>query len=273
MDTEAFHRLCHSTDDYTWIEQKNSQIINGNVTFTEIDAMNNLENLDCVKVYGLKQEAFDYFVRTQGHKSRAIMFWKNKLVEDWSSLSTLKNVEFIGFFHNQRITELWDMQENQSLKGLYISDFTRLHSLEGIQFAPSLERVFFGDAVWPTSVLDDLSSLERHPTLKEFTFSGKGIKEEDLSIYTTIPHLEVLDFSPKLYTTEQLAWLTAMLPNVKGYALRPYIQLQNSYGEKDVLICGKRKPSLSSEKDQLKIQKYVTKFQELVQKVGNEEFI
>ncbi|WP_156183350.1 hypothetical protein [Rossellomorea marisflavi] len=51
--------------------------------------------------------------------------------------------------------------------------------------------------------------------------------------------------------------------------MKPYIQLENR-DEKDVLICGKRKPFLSSGKDAAKIQKYADKFEELVRQYKEE---
>jgi hypothetical protein len=187
------------------------------------------------------------------------MFWKNKTVEDWSLLSTLKDVKFIGYFHNQRITQLWDLSENYSLEGLYISDFTRLHSLEGIQKAPKLERLYFGDAVWNKSVLNDLKALEVSK-LKEFGFFGKTIKEQDLTIYTKMPNLEMLNFALNLYTTEQIAWLVAKMPNEKGHSLKLYIKVESDILKKDILICEKRKPFLSSKKDGTRIAKYIERF-------------
>lgn len=268
MENKEFERLCNSIEDYIWVEQKNSDITGGKITFEEIDKISEIRNFDKVMISGLKQDTFDYFVRTQGYKFKAIMFWKNKLVEDWSILSTLKDVRFIGFFHNQRITQLWDMTGNISLEGLYISDFTRLHSLDGIIGAPKLERLYFGDAVWNTSILNDLKALE-NSRLKEFQFDGKSIKEEDITIYTKMPNLEILDFRTNLYTTKQLAWLVAKLPNAQGYSLKPYVKFDRS--ERDILICGKRKPFLSSEKDTAKIQKYVKEFEELVKQYLDEK--
>ena len=193
------------------------------------------------------------------------MFWKNKRVQDWSLLSTLTDVEFVGFFHNQWIDGLWDMAGNTRLAGLFISDFTRLHSLDGIRRAPRLERLYFGDAVWPTSILDDIQAL-KECRLKAFHFAGKAIKDDDVTPYTTMNHLEILDFPPNLYATDQLAWLVARLPHVEGYALGPFVQYESPKGDKDVRICGKGKPLLSSTKDASKVAKYVDSFQRMVER-------
>ncbi len=270
MNHTEFQELCYSTDDYKWVEQKKRDITGGTITYEEIDKISEYQDTNKLMISGLKQDAFEYFIRTQGHKFKKIMFWKNKLVEDWSILSTLREVKFIGFFHNQRITRLWDMSENNSLEGLYISDFTRLKTLDGIQRAPRLERLYFGDAVWSTSVLNDLKALE-NSKLKEFHFDGKHIKEEDITIYTKMLNLEILNFPSNLYNTEQLAWLVAKMPEVEGVSLKPYIKFDRSNSDNDILICGKRKPFLSSEKDKDKIEKYVNKFEQLVRDYINDK--
>ncbi len=264
MTKDEFDTLCRSTSVYKCVEQEDTDITGGRITFEEIDKINDFQSFDKVMISGLRQDTFDYFVQTQAYKFQSIMFWKNKLVEDWSILSTLKDVKFIGYFHNQRITKLWDMTMNYNLEGLYISDFTRLHTLDGINKAPKLERLSFGDAVWNTSTLNDLKALE-FTNIKEFHFGGKSITEEDILIYTRMPQLEILNFRTNLYSTEQLAWLVAKLPNVQGNSLKPYIKFEKRNPEQDdILICGKRKPFLSSTKDSAKIEKYVTNFNKLV---------
>lgn len=273
MTSKEFEDLIKVQGDYTSVEQEKHDIGGGIITNKEIDEINNLVDVKKIMISGLRQDTFEYFVRTQAYKFKAIMFWKNKLVEDWSLLSTLKNVQFIGYFHNQRITKFWDMTNNISLEGLYISDFTRLKSLEGIEKAPRLERLYFGNAVWSTSVLKDIKPLE-NSKIKEFSFGGKKIEDEDISIYTKIPKLERLDFPTNMYKTEQLAWLVAKMPNVKGYALRPYVKFDRNTTDNedidDILICGKRKPFLSSDKDSERIKRYINKFEALVKQYQDE---
>ncbi len=270
MDTKKYYELCHKTKMYNRVEYENRDVGGGTITHDEIDTISEFENFDNIFISGLHQDTFDYFIDTQAYKFKSIMFWKNKLVNDWSKLGDLDQVEFIGYFHNQRITEFWDMSNNLKLEGLFISDFTRLHSLSGIETAPALERFSFQDAVWNTSVLDVLEPLV-NTRIKEFYFGAKSITHSDISVYTRMPELEILDFRSNMYTTEELAWLVANLPNVSGYALRPYIKFDRKDPTmKDVLICGKRKPFLFSTTDKEKIERYVIKFDNLVAKYRKE---
>jgi len=248
-----------------WLHQEDMDIGGGKISFEDIDRINQYDNIDKVMISGLRQDTFEYFVKKYGNKIKFINFFKNKLVEDFSPLSSLTKVRHISFFHNQRVTKLWDMSSNRNLEGLSIDDFSRLHSLDGIQTAPQLKHLHFGDRVWLTSTLNDLIPLTE-TRLVSFSFFGKNIVKNDISIYTKMLKLKFLDFPPKFYTTEQLAQIVASRPDISGNALVPYIKFDDelSNGE-DVLICGKRKPFLNSKKDAVKIKAYADQFYQLVE--------
>ena len=76
-----------------------------------------------------------------------------------------------------------------------------------------------------------------------------------------MPHLKELDFRTNAYRTEFLAWICANYPDITGLSLKPYVLSQ--YG--GVQICGKGKPYLenNTEKDKIRIEKYVNKFEDM----------
>lgn len=266
MTYEEFSNLCEydDTKEFVWLRQENMDIGGGKIGFNNIDRINEFENTDKVMISGLHQDTFDYFIRKYGHRIKYINFFKNKMVEDFSALSELAEVQYIKFFHNQRATKLWNMSTNHMLAGLCFDDFTRLHSIDGIQTAPNLKYFHFGDRIWNTSALTDINPLVG-TNLVCFSFGGKSIENKDITIYEKMPALRYLDFATNLYTTEDIAQIVARCPNISGYALKPYIQFdsKNDYTG-DVLLCGKRKPFLYSERDKDKIQKHSDKFYALV---------
>ncbi len=102
MNHHEFEALVNDIDLYEQVKQNNFDVI----THDEIDQMNDWSrDIERVRISGLRQSTFEYFLKTQAYKYKAILFWKNKLVEDWSLLSTLREVEFIGFLHNERISK------------------------------------------------------------------------------------------------------------------------------------------------------------------------
>ncbi len=267
MTYEEFsqHRPASMPPRCVHIHQKNMDIGGGKVAIEEIDQLEACGEIDDVMISGLRQDTFEYFIRKYAHRYKHIHFFKNKAIRDLSPLATLDQVVLLSFFHNQQATALWDMSGNKCLAGLVLNDFTKLHTLEGVQTAPVLRHLRFGDLIESASTLTDIQPLP-HTRLESFSFGGKAIFDPDISIYWHIPTLRYLDFAPNAYTTEDIARIVAHCPHLQGHSLRPYIPVSAELLlPKDTLICGKRKPLLASSTDAARIRRYVEQFERLVQ--------
>lgn len=259
-----------------YIHEANADIGGGKTKISDIDRLRDYPDADTLSISGLYQDTFEYFIRTYGHRLKAIRFFKNKFVEDWSLLGTLPKLEFVSFFANQRIEKLWDMSGNYALKGLAISDFTRLHSIEGIEKAPALEIFSFGDAVWQTSTVESFTPLA-HTGIRRLSFSGKRIDDGDLSFLPTMKRLEEFWFAANQFTTEQVAWVVANCPNLRGWALGPTAEWSDEDEDEEcrqVIVVGKRKPILEVKGNEERIARYVERFRALVERyrgVGYED--
>ena len=259
-------RANDDTKKHIWLREEKMDIGGGRISIDDMNRLSDYENTETVIISGLRQDTFEYFIATYGKKIKYLYFFKNKLIEDYSALSCLRDIRCMKFFHNQRVTKLWDMTSNHSLTGLAFDDFSRLHSLDGIQTAPNLKHLHFGDKIWNTSTLTDLLPLVGIKLIS-FSFGGKTIENNEISIYMKMPKLRFLDFRTNLYTTEQLAQIVASCPDISGYALCPYVKFHGAdEAQKDVLICGKGKPFLHSKSDADKIEAYAKKFYSLVEK-------
>lgn len=266
--------------DYTKYEyvlaNSNADVSGGILEKAEIDDIRNHPEIDKIKIMGLKQDTFEYFIEKYGQQFKAIYFFKNKAVKDLSALSYLENIEFIGYFFNQGCNRLWDMSKNFALKGLAINDFSKLHNLDDIVTAPNLEFLDFGNMVWDKLILNTLKPLSE-TKLKYLRFNAKKIIDNDITPIAKIRTLEELIFSTYLFETEQIAWLTAKLVNVKSSSLGPYhkidtpIKWETSRGikMKDTYIHGKGKPFLDSNLDKNRINRYVEEFQQMVKKFNS----
>jgi hypothetical protein len=251
----------------------NSDITGGIIEKSQIDDIGNHPDIDKVRIMGLNQDTFEYFIEKYGKQFRAIYFFKNKFIKDLSPLSSLENIEFIGYFHNQGCTRLWDMSRNHLLKGLSINDFSKLHDLNDISSAHNLEYLDFGNLVWSTLVLDTLKPLAK-TKLKYLSFNAKKIMDNDITPLASITTLEELGFPTNLFETEQIAWLTARMKDVKSSSLGPYhkidkpIKWESKSGikMKDTFIHGKGKPLLDSNLDKKRLDKYIKEFEEMVKK-------
>lgn len=243
----------------------------GTIYIDDIDVLKSYPNVDTVGISGLHQYTFEYFIKTYGHQLKAIRFFKNKMVEDWSLLGSLPNLEYVSYFANQRITSLWDMSGNTSLKGLAIENFSRLHGIKGIEKAPALKYFDIGDAIDRTTVIDSFMPLAG-TQIEHLRFSGKAIEDNDLSFLNDMKSLKSFDFATNLFTTEQVAWIVANFPQLEGFALRAKrdTTMFDWETKRDdipaALIVGKRKPMLKVSGNEVKIQKYVANFEALVEK-------
>ncbi len=248
-----------------WLRDEKMNISGGKISVSDIDVLKDHPDTDTVTISGLRQDTFEYFIGTYGKQLKAIRFFKNKLVEDWSMLGSLPQLEYVDFFANQRISSLWNMSENVSLKGLCINDFSRLNNIEGIAKAPALEDFRIGNAVWDKLVLDSLLPLSGSP-IKRLEFSGKDIVNKDLTFLAHLESLRTFDFSSNLYTTEQVAWIAANFPNITGFAVRAYTEYENTdfeTGEKRKAgwVVGKRKPHLIFKGNEEKLKRFADNFE------------
>lgn len=252
------------------IKAADADVSGGKIDIEAIDRIADHPEAKSVCIFGLRQDTFEYFIRTYGRQFRYIRFFKNKSVEDWSLLGTLPELEGLYWFHNQKITKLWDMSKNYALRAVELSDFTKLHDLSGIEKAPALEWFGFGDAVWSTSEIESLRPF-LNTGIRRISFSGKTIRDMDISFIPQMKSLEVFDFPTNLFTMEEVAELVGKRPDLEGYSLKPYIEtkLFNEETRKadkpGVVLVGKRKPVLAIEGNEKRIASHVSKFNKIVE--------
>lgn len=252
-----------------WLREEKAEIGAGRLTKHDIDRLRDFPELSVVTVSGLRQDTFEYLIHTYGAQLRAIRFFKNKYVEDWSLLGTLPQLEYIDFYGNQRITGLWDMTGNTALSGLSIMDFTRLTSLEGIAKAPALKQLRVGNVnpLRARMILESLSPLAGSG-IETLCFCGKDLIDRDLSFLAGMPHLKVFDFPANLYGTEEVAWIAANFPFLTGYAIKPYLDFteKNLEGDETRKVVGMRKPKLPFPGNEERLRRYAEAFETLTER-------
>ena len=251
------------------------KVAGGKLCKDEIDRIAEHPDAKSISIGGLRQDTFEYFIRTYGRQFRYISIFDGALIKDWSLLETLPELEALYWFSNQKITKFWDMSKNCSLRALELSDFTRLHDLSGVEKAPALEWFGFGDAVWRTSELESLRPLA-DTNIRRLSFSGKTIRDMDISFIPQMKALEVFDFPANLFAMEEVAWLAGKCPDLEGYALRPYIETTvynpetNKADIPGVLLVGKRKPMIAVAGNEKRIANHVTKFNKIAEQARKE---
>lgn len=238
----------------------------GTTSIEQIDIIQEYPNAKSLIISGLDQESFEYLIQQYGNQFTAISFWKNKLITDLSPLSDLNGLEYLHYFFNQRVTDLWDMQKNENLRGLAIYDFSRLHSIDKIVTAPNLEYFSLGNKVWSKMDIESLKPLIQS-NITHFGWWGNRISDNDYSCLAQ-SKIKELDVIIGQFGVEELAKLVASIPGLKGTATKPYKEFSIISKGKETtyysLCKGKRK--LIKGKDDEKLEKYISDFEYLVEK-------
>lgn len=94
------------------------EVDGGRTDSVQTDRIQKHPEAESLIVSGLDQEAFEYLIRRFGRQFKTISFWKNKMICDLSPLSGLPELQYVHFFFNQRVSDLWDMRDNVCLREL-----------------------------------------------------------------------------------------------------------------------------------------------------------
>ena len=259
-----------TADKDTYLSLIQRDISGGRIKKEDIDVLGELPNVTEVSISGLTQDTFDYFIENYGAQLKAIIFWKCPLVGDLKRLELLDHVEYIVYFWNQRAEKLWDFSNTKSLKGFSYEDFTRMHDLSQVLKSPLLQELNFGDMIWTKYILNTLEPLRECSSLRRLSFSAKKILDGKIEPIAYLKKLERLSFPTRLFTTEQVAWLKAHVPDtVTSKELNACWTLEKpltiNRKNKDTFIVGKRKPFLDSVQDRARINKYIEQFNDRYQ--------
>ena len=63
------------THNSLWLREENMDIGGGKITISDIDKLKDFPDAEVVTISGLKQETFEYFIRTYGKQLKAIRFF------------------------------------------------------------------------------------------------------------------------------------------------------------------------------------------------------
>ncbi len=125
------------------------------------------------------------------------------------------------------------------------------------------------------TTLETLEPLASLTGLLSLSLLPKRIDDGRNEPLGSLTNLESLRIPFNLFTTEQLAWLRAGLPEtVESEALNALLTLTTPFEDddklRDVLLIGKRKPWLNSELDAARIRKHIVRFEEMVTRFRND---
>ena len=217
----------HVTDDY-----KNELIALENPIYRELH------------ISGLKQNSFEYFVSNHAHNFSVICLAHCNLIKDFSCLEKLNKLEYLLIEWNIRATKLWDMSQNTSLNGLYLSDVKKVTNLSDIVTAPNLKELAIDETVdsqlgsnkWR---LTTLSPIDNAPRLERLFLAISRIEDESILPLLKMKNLRKLHITMGLFTLEDFATINSTLKNTSVKPDRPYYVNENDESDLYARVVGK----------------------------------
>lgn len=216
-------------------------------------------DLNCITQAGL-----EHFVQKYGSTYRGIhLSWASR-VKDLSPLGNLPALEFFAIADG-RCERLWNMSKNEQLRTLVIDSCKKLTKTPTLlDTAPALETVWYLGGAESNHPMASLQGFSHLPAIKEIRLQDIRLKDRCLDFLDTIPTLEIFDFEPSMFTTNEIAWMKAKYPQLGGDFLRAYGPAYP--GSKSwIRISGSRKPELQLPKEQERLDKYIQAFDEMVE--------
>lgn len=224
---------------------------------------------EILEICGMNQESLEYFVQHYGKSYRYLSFFKCQLIQDYSPLEDLSNLEEISVYWNIRADKLWNFERNTALRTISISDAKRMTlNPDLLRTSKVMENVFFSGSIFNNYPMESLSCFAGMPTLKHLWLNNIRLNDKDMKVLRELPALERFDFDAGMLTTEEIAWIVAKYPMLAGKCLCAYNKEDALLN--DVRVCGFRKPGLDLPEHQKRLDKYVAQFNALVDKYRNE---
>ena len=218
-----------------------------------------------LRLTGMNQRSFEYFVQHYAKNYRYLSFFKSQLISNFSPLEDLPNLEEVSVYWNIRADRLWNMQKNTSLKSLEIIDAKKITlKPDLIRTGSALEEIRFKGSAFNNFPMESLAPFAGMPRLKHLTLQSIRLNDKSMDVLSTLPSLERFDFDPGMLTTEEIACLAARFPQLSGDFMGPWgTEFQT---EKYIRVSGFRKPTLVLPEQQTRLDKYIDQFNKLVEK-------
>ncbi len=225
---------------------------------------------EILEICEMNQQSLEYFVQHYGKSYRYLSFFKCQLIQDFSPLEELGNLEEVSLNWNIRADKLWDFGKNNSLRTISIIDAKKLTlNPELLKTSNVMETVFFSGSIFNNYPMESLDSFAGMSSLKHLQLNNIRLSDKRLDALRSLPSLEQFDFDAGMLTTEEIAWIVAKYPNLSGKCLCAYNKEDALLN--DVRVCGARKPGLDLPQHQKRLDKYIAQFNALVEKYKNEE--
>lgn len=177
-------------------------------------------------------------------------------------LAHVSGLRELAICWNTKVNFLRFVSEMKELQTLVLEDTPKVNDLSPLAACTSLSALEFSGGIWNKNRARTLEPVAAMPNLRYLSLFNLTVAQGGLAPLERCSALRELAVSNQ-FATEDYARLAARLPGVKCDMFAPWVRLATPVAGKDVLVVGKRKPMLNSEKDAARIARYEEAFRKL----------
>jgi len=187
--------------------------------------------------------------------------------ENMATIQDHTDLEYLSIRWNTKITRLPKFGLLKKLKLLSIDDFSKIDDLSPLTDCITLEYLVISGGIWSPLKIKTLAPLANLINLKYLTLCNIHVTDGSLKPLANLIQLKELSLSNQ-FTTEEYARLSIYLPNTHSVSFAPYYRINDNgaMSGKNIMVNGKGKPFLNSEKDIEKLKSYEKEFYDLKNK-------
>lgn len=232
------------------------------------------ENAKKIVLVDINQEDFDYILEALSHiiEEIEINYCNTKSINNYSKLEKCNKLINVLIYGHRLTVKLWATSNNQLLERLEIIGVNRLLNQDGLKSSSVKELIIknrnsnLNDTKSP--VIKDFSIFETMPNLKILDlFIGKKVdKTNDLISLSKLKNIESITLPKNYFYFDQYAWLSSKLKNVKGIGCIKIERWNKRIEKNEYTINGVWMPWEFKDYYGDGINKYLEKFNDLVDK-------
>ncbi|MEQ1776859.1 MAG: leucine-rich repeat domain-containing protein [Burkholderiales bacterium] len=182
-------------------------------------------------------------------------------VSDLTPLSKINRLRHLTVRWNTKLTDLREIGRLSNLESLLLIDTPKVRDLSPLQNLVELRALEYSGGIWNRNVATTLEPISQLKKLEELELTNLRVEDGGLRPLAKCQNLQALGVSNQ-FDTEDYAFLSVVLPQVKCRAFAPWVAVNHTNGI-DTMIVGKRKPFLNSKTDAQKIANYEAAFRKL----------
>jgi len=215
--------------------------------------------IDRVWLVHINQKSFDSLIPLLNPVSLVLYDFRSKQLD---ALAGFTRITELSLQWNPKVKSLRTLEKLTGLRTLVLNDLPKISRLDPITHLTQLEALDLGGGIWADLQVNTLAPLSFLVSLRWLVLRNITAMDQSLApLYPlhTLEHLEL----PNLFPTREYIKLSLALPHVDCAMFSPYVTLPQPLDDKDIMVVGRRKPFLNSQKDKARLEAYCLKFEAL----------